>query len=134
MKFRKKYKLLSIIDPDNEALKRELGEYEFDGAVDFTKGPTFVFDMENLIVLPHEVESSDFGTKVFIEEEGKVINIAGDNTKFFQSQSLRLGRYFSLQDFFDKNKDASCIVFYVDPEHPGTIFHSGNIIRVAVIE
>jgi len=134
MKFRKKYKLLSVIDPDNDSLKRELEEYEFNGAVDFSKGPTFVFDNDNLIVLPHEVESSDVGSKVFIEEDGRIINIKGENTAFIQTQPIKLGRHFNLQDFFEKNRDASCIVFYVDHEHSGTIFHSGNIIRAAVIE
>jgi len=134
MKFRKKYKLLPVIDPDNEALKRELAEYEFNGVVEFSKGPTFVFDMENFIVFTHDVESSDSGTKIFLEEDGKVINIEGINTKFFQAQALNLSRYFNLQDFFDKNKEASCIVFYINPDYPVTVFHPDNIIRVAIIE
>ena len=134
MKFRKKYRLLSIVDSDNIMLKHELGEYEFDGAIDFTYGPTFLFDPENLIVMPHEVEQSDLGSKIFIEEDGKIVNVKGQSAKFCQAEPVGLGRHFTLQDFFDKNREASCIVFYVNPEYPGTIFHPGNRIRVAIID
>ena len=122
------------MDSDNIILKHELGEYEFDGAIDFTYAPTFLFDTENLIVMPHDVEQSDLGSKIFIEEEGKIVNIKGQSAKLYHVGSVVLLRDFTLQDFLDKNREASCIVFYLNPEYPETVFHPGNRIRVAIID
>ncbi len=48
--------------------------------------------------------------------------------------TFRLKRDYTLQDFFDNNKTAKCIVFYVAPEHGGTVFHPGNTLRCAVVK
>lgn len=133
MKFRKRYKVLNEISFNDVALRRELNEYEFDGAIDFTYGPTFVFDVTHFFVLPPEPDSLDSGNKILIEEDNKIVDVISDSVKFMQTASLKLKRDFALQDFFDKNKEASCIIFYVNPDHPDTIFHPGNIIRAAVI-
>ncbi|HRT03910.1 MAG TPA: hypothetical protein P5513_08220 [Candidatus Diapherotrites archaeon] len=104
MKHKNKYEFIYQGDTYNKFLKKELDDYKFNGLIGFTYSPNFLF------------------------------NLDGGKTKMFSIKTIKLGRYFSLQDFFNGNEDASYIIFYVNPEFPDTIFHPGYKIKVAIIK
>jgi len=104
VKFKNKYKFLYPDNPNNKFLKKELEEYTFNGLIGFTYSPNFLYPLNN------------------------------ENSKIFSVQTIKLGRYFSLQDFLNGNKDASCIIFYVNPEFPETIFHPGYKVKAVIIK
>ena len=134
MKFTKKFKMLMQVEDVNEQLKKELSEYTFDGHIDFCEGPTCLFDLDNNIVLRFfDARGNPHNDNCFIEKEGKLIK-TGENTKFLQTGEERFSKNYNLQDFFNKWKDASCIIFYVPQENPNTIFHIGNRIREAIVD
>lgn len=134
MKFPEKYELVKVSESIyNDALKRELSDYEYDGYVDFVNSPTCSYDLDNNMVVPFELNSRELAeNKYFVLKNGEILE-AGRNRRFLQSSTVKFGKDFGLQDFFDKNKDSLGMVFYVPQESGGSVFHAGNHIRVSVI-
>lgn len=109
--------------------KRELRDYEFDGKIEFSNAPTFVMNLEHLVVMHTFIENKE---DVYIKSDDNMLPINNDDIHFLQVTSYQLGPNNSLQDFFNENKYAKCIVFYASP-NAGSIFHEGYKIRAAVI-
>jgi len=138
MKFLEKFRIVAKVEEFPDSLKKELSEYDFDGYVEFSNCPTFVMDMDHYIVLKLASEDSLLDpngneNQYFIEKKGELIQ-AGQKSQFLSVDSIKLKRNFGLQDYLDQNKNAACIVFYVSPEYPYSIFHPGNIIRPKAIK
>ena len=136
MKFQQKYKVIRENYPVNESLRKELGEYEFNVAIEFSDSPCLVFDVDHNVVLKQGDQNVDtlgeLSPALFVMEDG--LTALGKTSKFMQCGTVKFKRFFNLNDFFIKNKDADCIIFYVDSEHPYTVYHAGNIIRCAIIK
>ena len=140
MKFQEKYQIVReshvILEsqPANEKIMLELQDYEFDGIVDVVDCPTFYFDTKYNIVLNPTEKKDEHEQQIFLKKDGELHKL-GENTKFMQVSTCQLGKSFGLQDFFDKNKDAECIVFYTPEDSGGyTVFHAGNQLRVCVFK
>ena len=133
MKFPEKYEIVRKVESNyDDILKQELLEYDFEGDVDFCSTPTCTFDVENNIIVPFYEKGDPEDASSYLYIDDKLVK-AGLNVKFLQVGTFRLKRNYHLQDFFDKNKDAKCIVFYRHPDSLGSVFHPGNQIRAAVI-
>jgi len=111
-------------------LIEELNSYEFKGKIDFVNSPTCIYNTKDKFVM-------NFGTLIDSNSgyldyviDGKRIIVNTDDRKFIQVEQVNLSHKFSIQDFFNRHKDAYCIVFYT-PDGK-TIFHQGNKIRVYI--
>lgn len=129
MKLREKFVLLH--HGNGEAFKRarrELEEYDFPGHVDFAEGPTCTYNKKYNVVLPTTNSEQPFSLLI----DGEIVPdpMNEEDRKFLQAATLDLSRKFNLQDFFDSNKDAVAIVFYVT--EGGSIFHEGARVRPMV--
>ena len=134
MKFAEKYQLVKKAESMyNESLERELADYTYSGHVDFVDCPTCAYDLDNNMVVPFGLDNPTAPEqKYYVLKNGQATQM-GRRVKFIQMATVKFSKSFGLQDFFDKNKGSIGMVFYVPQEHPGTIFHAGNHIRVAII-
>ena len=123
MKFlNKAYVIQNIPSSEFENARKELEEYEFNGLIEFVAAPVFLMDSGYNFVIKQGV------TTMLIN--GVLTEIDGE--KFEQVNSIKLSRNYTLQDFFNENKNAKCIVFYITSSD--SVFHEGNKIRPKIIE
>jgi hypothetical protein len=117
--------------------KQELAEYEFDGRIDFARGPIFLYDEKNHIVVDYEDTGRKDAIKVLINDVIVDYKNGYDETgpfclfKSVKVDRFRLSKNYGLQDFFNDHKKAKCIVFFV---YTSSIFHDGYTIRVYIDE
>jgi hypothetical protein len=112
----------AMIEIDLNKIKEELNDYTFKGKIDFSYGISFLYDLENKIVLENYEASEVVIDNEIKKIEKKVCKAA--------TQRYPLSKNQSLQDFFNDNKDAECIVFCLGT--PSSIFHAGYCVRVYV--
>lgn len=129
MKFNQFFQLVKEITIEPTIAKKELQDYSFDGVIEFSTNPLFTMDIKHFIVLDYFQTVEE---KTFIKIDNNLVPINGDDVLFFQLETWALGPRFSLQDFFDKYKNAKCIVFYLS-ENAQSVFHEGYTIRATVI-
>lgn len=106
----------------------ELNEYEFNGQIDFTFSPIFLYDPDNRIAVNLTAVGAET-PKMAILDEDKIVKIERIVSK--STEVYPLSRNYSLQDFFNDHANAKCIVFFLSE---GTIFHEGYRIRVYIDE
>ena len=104
-------------------LLEELTPYTFKGKVDFTCRPACIYSTKDKFVMK-DSEHPDYILN------DKKIKVNEDDMRIIQVGEVKLTHKFSIQDFFNQNKDAYCIVFYTPDGQ--TIFHQGNKIRVYI--
>ena len=135
MKFPEKYKIIKEVNPyTNDALQHELEQYDYEGIIDFADSPVCSYDLKNNMVVGISSEETNNSNSYYVKENGEKFTEAGKEIKFLQMGTWQFKRDFTLQDFFDKYKDAPAIVFYPSQETPSSVFHAGNKIRAAVIK
>lgn len=127
MEFVEKLKVKEIFI--SEKLINELKEYHFKGRIDFSDNPMFLYDIKNKIVVSPIITKNDGEDENRIILNGKLLEIE-EIKNIAVEDPLKLSRAYNLQNFFDDNKDAKCIIFYCPNEH--TVFHEGNILRAFV--
>lgn len=129
MVFNNVFTLFKKIMPTSIIAQKELEDYTWDGIIEFTNSPTFTMNIKHFLVMNYFINQDN---EIFLKKEDKLIPVNKEDIQFFQIETCKLGPNFSLQDFFDKNKDAKCIVFYLS-ETSGSLFHEGYKIRAVVI-
>lgn len=137
MKFRNLYKIISGLNLNMRlnTLAEEIKDYDFDGVVDFSDAPVFVYDTINFVRVDGAFDSE---TQKVIEnlykviEDDKVINYSG-KFETLQTTKIRLSKQYDLQDFFNEYADAKCIIFNI-ADIGSSIYHAGYTIRVCIID
>jgi hypothetical protein len=137
MKIRNLYKIISPLNLNIrlDALAAELEDYDFNGVVDFSDYPVFVYDTINFVRVDG---ASDPETQKIIEnfykviEDDKIINYSG-KFETLTSARIKLSKHYDLQAFFNEYMDAKCIVFNLSTSG-SSIYHDGYTIRVSIID
>ena len=129
MKYKEKIVLVKPKETRNYSkAKDEVFQYDFNGFVDFSDGPTMSFNPDHNIVIPSNL-NTELYSELYIN--GKHVSLKSKET-FLQCGSLPLTRVKTLQRFFDHNKDAQGVIFFLT--EGGSIFHEGNVVRPCVVE
>ena len=111
---------------DKKYLIKELLEYNFEGRIDFCWAPSFLYDSFNKLV----IDNTNSPTKLLLNDE--IVEISTENILNKRVEVIKLSKSFDLQDFFDKHKNAKCIVFFV--YNMVSVFHEAYTIRVFIDE
>ncbi len=134
MKFVEKFKVVKLGHSDqgiSKILKKELEDYDYDGYVDFCVAPVCEYDLKNHLVINARTDNSE--DEFYIFRDGNLIRL-GEEIKFLQMATFKFKKGYHLQEFFDQYSKSIGMVFYVSPDNPNTIFHAGNLIRVAILK
>jgi hypothetical protein len=101
---------------------QELNEYKFNERIDFSLNGAFAYDTKLKIVIDEDK------TDVLIN--GALSELKDNiNAKFVAAERTQLSKNYSLQHFFNDNKDAKCIVFFLSGR---SIFHEGYTIKTYI--
>lgn len=134
MEIPKKQWLAEYVDYSN--VRKELNEYTFNGNVDISQHSVFAYDTENCIVFDNITKVCDItyakqhNIKPTVVINHVVKSIDPNNIKTCNTVRIQLNRNYSLQDFFDENCTAKCIVFEISDSF--SIFHSGYTIKAYI--
>jgi len=107
-------------DDHHKYVEQELNEYNFNGRIDFSSNPAFPYDIQLKIVLDND------SNNVIING---IVSEVKNSGNFVVVERVQLSKNYNLQDFFNDNKDAKCIVFYLSGQ---SLFHEGYTIRTYI--